>query len=112
MHGSRQHARTPAYLQHATLATLLLTGFCAQAQQPHQRQFMSSEVACQALFKAAQTNDEPSLLAIFGPDGKRIVSSGDEAVDAAARAKFVENYQEMHRLVKEPDGSTVLYRFA
>ena len=42
-------------------------------------------------------------------DGKRIVSSGDEAEDAHSRAHFVEKYLEMHRLVKEPDGSTVLY---
>jgi hypothetical protein len=49
------------------------------------------------------------MLAILGPDGKQIVSSGDETEDAQSRANFVEKYQEMHRLVKEPDGTTVLY---
>ncbi|MGC0778415.1 MAG: DUF2950 family protein, partial [Candidatus Acidiferrum sp.] len=37
------------------------------------------------------------------------VSSGDEAEDAESRANFGQRYQEMHRLVKEPDGTTVLY---
>jgi hypothetical protein len=49
------------------------------------------------------------MLEILGPDGKQIVSSGDEAEDAESRANFVQRYQEMHRLAKEPDGTTVLY---
>jgi hypothetical protein len=49
------------------------------------------------------------MLDILGADGKQIVSSGDDAEDAESRATFVERYQEMHRLVKEPDGTTVLY---
>ena len=49
------------------------------------------------------------MLDILGSDGKQIVSSGDDAEDAESRANFVKRYQEMHRLVKEPDGTTVLY---
>ena len=49
------------------------------------------------------------MLEILGPDGKQIVSSGDETEDAKSRANFVQRYQEMHRLVKEPDGTTILY---
>jgi len=49
------------------------------------------------------------LLEILGPEGKQIVSSGDKTEDAHSRANFVQRYQEMHRLVKEPDGTTILY---
>jgi len=49
------------------------------------------------------------MLEILGPEGKRIVSSGDETEDAESRANFVQRYQELHRLVKEPDGTTTLY---
>jgi hypothetical protein len=49
------------------------------------------------------------MLNILGPDGKQIISSGDETEDAHNRAAFVEKYQEMHRLVKEPDGTTSVY---
>src|SRR5271165_3715417 len=79
------------------------------AQQPGQKTFSSAEKASQALATAAKNNDEKALLEIFGRDGKQIVSSGDEAEDTESRANFVERYQEMHRLVKEPDGATILY---
>jgi hypothetical protein len=48
------------------------------------------------------------LLDILGAGSKQIVSSGDDTEDARSRAKFVEKYTEMHRLVKEPDGTTTL----
>lgn len=79
------------------------------AQQPGQKTFSSPEDASNALFTAAQNNDEKAMLEILGPDGKKIVSSGDDAEDAESRANFVQKYQQMHRLVKEPDGTTTLY---
>jgi hypothetical protein len=91
---------------------ILLTGCFptrSMAQQPGQKTFSSPEDASHALLTAAQSNDEKTMLDILGPDGKQIVSSGDETEDATSRANFVEKYQEMHRLVKEPDGTTTLY---
>jgi len=79
------------------------------AQQAGQKTFSSAEEACQALATAAQGNDEKAMLEILGPEGKQIVSSGDDAEDAQNRANFAQRYQEMHRLVKEPDGTTTLY---
>ena len=79
------------------------------AQQPGQKTFSSAEEASDALFKAAQGNDEKAMLDILGADGKQVVSSGDETEDAESRANFATKYQEMHRLAKEADGSTVLY---
>jgi hypothetical protein len=81
----------------------------SMAQRPGQKTFSSAEEATNALVTAAQANDEKMMLDILGPDGKQIVSSGDETEDANSRANFVKRYQEMHRLVKEPDGTTVLY---
>ena len=81
----------------------------SMAQQPGQKTFSSPEDASNALVTATQNNDEKAMLDILGPDGKQIVSSGDEAADAESRANFVQRYQQMHRLVKEPDGTTVLY---
>jgi hypothetical protein len=79
------------------------------AQQQGQKTFSSPEEASNALVTAAQNNDEKAMLDILGPSGKQIVSSGDETEDTQNRAKFVEKYQEMHRLVTEPDGTTTLY---
>jgi hypothetical protein len=81
----------------------------SMAQQPGQKTFSSPEDASHALVTAAQGNDEKTMLDILGPDGKQIVSSGDETEDTNNRANFVGKYQEMHRLVKEPDGTTTLY---
>jgi len=79
------------------------------AQQQGQKTFSSPDEASNALVNAAQNNDEKGMLNILGPEGKQIVSSGDETEDAQNRANFVARYQEMHRLVKEPDGTIVLY---
>jgi Protein of unknown function (DUF2950) len=49
------------------------------------------------------------MLEILGRDSKKIVSSGNDAEDAEDRANFAKRYREMHRLVKEPDGTTILY---
>ena len=94
------------------LAAVLLTAcfpIRSMAQQPGQKTFSSPQDASNALFTAMQNNDEKALLDIFGPDGKQIVSSGDDTEDAENRANFVRRYQQMNRLVKEPDGTTVLY---
>jgi len=81
----------------------------AVAQQSGQKTFSSPEEAARALYAAAQGNDTKALLELFGPDGKEVVSSGDEAEDTRNRANFAKRYQEMSRLVKEPDGSVCLY---
>jgi Protein of unknown function (DUF2950) len=91
---------------------ILVTGCFAtrsMAQQQGQKTFSSAEEASNALATAAQGNDEKAMLKILGPEGKQIVSSGDEEEDTQNRANFTQKYQEMHRLVKEPDGTTTLY---
>ncbi len=101
-----------ASLMKLALVAMLLTLFVptrSMAQQPGQKTFSSAEEAANALVTAAQANDEKMMLQILGPNGEQIVSSGDENEDANSRANFVEKYREMHRLVKEPDGTTTLY---
>ncbi len=101
----------PGLLKFAVVASLLAAAlpFCTPAQQHGQQTFGSAEEASQALVKAAQNNDEQAMLKILGPEGKQIISSGDDAEDAANRANFVQKFQEMHRLVREPDDTTTLY---
>ena len=97
--------------QSGSCAVALLICFFlrAAAQQQGQKTFSSSEEASHALFTAAQSNDENTLLEIFGADGKEIVSSGDPVQDSNSRADFVKRFEQMHRLKKEPDGTTTLY---
>ena len=101
-----------ANLSELAAVAILLAGCFptrSMAQQPGQKTFSSAQEATDALVTAAQSNDEKALLDILGPDAKQIVSSGDDTEDAQNRANFVQRYREMHRLVKEPDGTTTLY---
>jgi hypothetical protein len=93
------------------LLCLLLTiglGTLSFAQESKPRTFSFPGEASEALFQAAQKDDEPALETILGA-GKEVTSSTDEAEDKLEREQFSKKYQEMHRLVREPDGSTVLY---
>jgi hypothetical protein len=78
------------------------------AQKSAQKTFASAEEASQALFLAVQSNDQTALVLILG-GGKELVSSNDELQDKFEREQFAEKYQQMHRLVREPDGGTMLY---
>jgi hypothetical protein len=62
-----------------------------------------------ALFDAVKADDTKGLLAIFGPAGKEIISSGDEVADKTSRERFVKSYEEMNKLVKENDMKIILH---
>ena len=78
------------------------------AQELETKKFSSPREACSALFDAVQKDDEQALESILGA-GKEVSSSGDEGQDRLDRERFTQKYQEMHRLVRENGGSTVLY---
>lgn len=89
---------------------LLVAGFAGSsfAQDAKPKMFTSPRAASIALFQAVQKDDEQALEAILGA-GKDVTSSSDEVQDKAEREQFTQKYQEMHRLVREPDGTTILY---
>src|SRR5467141_4948051 len=89
---------------------LLIVGYSqlSRAQKSGPETFSSPGKATSALFQALQNSDEEALERILGA-GKEVTSSGDEIEDKLEREQFCRKYQEMHRLVREPDGSTVLY---
>jgi hypothetical protein len=95
----------------AVAGALVLGAFPAHglAQQTGQKTFSSPAQASRALVVATKNNDQNALVEILGPEGKTLVSSGDDAEDAQNRKEFVAQYREMHRLVKEPDGNVTLY---
>jgi hypothetical protein len=96
----------------AAFAMILAAGCFPQrsmGQQPGEKTFSSPEEAGKALVAAIQNNDEKAMLDVLGAAGKQVISSGDETEDADSRANFLRRYAEMHRFVKEPDGTTTLY---
>ena len=96
----------------AALATLILL-VAGQAQlcfsRPLDRStFRSPEEASSALFAAVEKHDERAIAHILGA-GAGVVSSGDKVQDTLDHERFTRKYQEMHRLVREPEGQTLLY---
>ena len=89
---------------------LLVMGYSqlSLAQKSGPKTFSSPGEASSALFQAVQNGDEEAVEGILGA-GKEVTSSSDEIEDKLERERFNQKYQEMHRLVREPDGSTVLY---
>jgi hypothetical protein len=95
----------------ALSAFALLVLSCSQlslAQKSGLETFPSPSKASNALFQAVQNGDEEAVERILGA-GKEVTSSGDEIEDKLERERVSGKYQEMHRLVREPDGTTVLY---
>jgi len=89
----------------------LLVGASAQwslAQNSGPKTFASPSEASSALFQAVQNEDEEAVERILGA-GKEVTSSSDEIEEKLERERFGQKYQEMHRLVQEADGTTVLY---
>jgi Protein of unknown function (DUF2950) len=82
----------------------------AATVQPTGKAFRRPADASAALYAAARRDDENELLAILGPDAKDLVNWTDDPNERAEQRKmFADKYDQMHRLVKEPDNTVALY---
>lgn len=70
--------------------------------------FASPDEAANALVAAVKLSDEGTIQAIFGPETKQVIYSGDSVEDKNAAAKFIARYDEMHRWRRLEDGSESL----
>jgi Protein of unknown function (DUF2950) len=90
------------------LAILLALAACSKPAAPPYKTFASADEAGNALLEAGKSGDQNNLLAIFGPNSKELISSGDAVQDKAVVNRFITAYGVMHRWRKMPDGSQVL----
>ncbi len=82
----------------------------SQQSRAQHKTFPSAQEAAEALYTAAKDHDESSMLAILGPDSRDIVAWTDNSAERNAQDdQFAKKYEQMHRLVKEPDDETTLY---
>jgi len=72
-----------------------------------QQSFRTAEEAVATLVNAVRTSDRKDILNVLGPASADIISSGDEAVDAATRQHFVTAYDAKHR-VSMDDGNKAI----
>src|SRR5258708_5043092 len=94
------------------LAALLLA-FAAlpgagRADEAQRTMFASPEEAVKALVDAADKGDTAALMAILGPEGNDVVSSGDPVADKSTRANFVASAKQATRLEKVGDDKVIL----
>jgi hypothetical protein len=96
------------WLVASAVFVLLLAGGArwSRAEESATKTFSSAGEACQALFYAVRDDDAHALEAMLGPE---LISSGAESEGKLERQRFDAKYCEMHRLVREPDGTTELY---
>jgi hypothetical protein len=97
-----------------SVALLALALFCdvtfaaGTKQGIHQKTFPSPEEAVKALVIAVRAGDVKELSDILGPDGREIISSGDEVADRNGRERFAQMVEERNELNKEGDQRAVL----
>jgi hypothetical protein len=74
-----------------------------------QRSFASPADAGAAFLEAAKSGDQAALLAIFGPEAKDVLFSGDAVKDQDTLKDFVAAYNQMHRWREIKAGGEILY---
>jgi hypothetical protein len=89
------------------LAVAALPGV-GRAEDAHQTMFASPDEAAKALIDAADKGDTDALMAIFGPQGSDLVSSGDPVADKSGRERFVASAKQATRLEKVGDDKVIL----
>jgi len=97
-----------AFFATAVLA-FLLTAPRLPAQSAGEKTFASPGDAALALYTAAKAQDNQALASIFGSNANIILHTGDDVADKNGVGNFVRRYDEMRRVVIEPDQTAALY---
>jgi hypothetical protein len=92
-------------------ALIISLASCNKSDTPKaaQKTFASPAEAGAAFLEAAKSGDQAALLAIFGPDAKDVLFSGDGVKDKDAMQDFVASYTQMNRWREIKAGGEVLY---
>jgi hypothetical protein len=78
-------------------------------QERQEKTFASPGDAVLALYTAAKSQDNQALNSIFGPSAGKLLHTGDTVADRNMVANFLRRYEQMHRVVQEPDQTATLY---
>ena len=111
-------ATTPGNVGHRLLMRLwigaaaigLITVIAAPpiATAAEQKTFATPVAAVDALIAANRGNRVGALLSILGPEGSKLIHSGDPVADRRGRRLFVAAYDEQHKLQLDGDAKATL----
>jgi hypothetical protein len=105
---SLNHRRIVFTIRLLLLTTIIPLAACRKSEKPSISVFASPDDAGNALLAAAKSGDQNTLLAIFGPNSREVIYSGDAVQDKNTAAEFVTGYGVMHRWREMPDGAQML----
>jgi hypothetical protein len=91
-----------------TFAVLRFSEVGAAAAAVKQATYKSPQEAVDALVAAVKSGATSGIVAVLGPEGEELASSGDPVADQAARQRFEAAYDESHELKQEGEGRAVL----
>jgi hypothetical protein len=74
----------------------------------HQKTFRTPGQAVSSLIAANRNGETRALLAILGPEGAKLIVSGDPVADQYGQARFVAAYDDSHTLAFNGQGKAVL----
>jgi Protein of unknown function (DUF2950) len=84
------------------------SGCSTPAARSSQRDFATAEQAVDTLVAALRRDDQPEQLRILGPDGEKLIHSGDAVADQTGRARFVAAYDAAHHIEVDDAGTVTL----
>jgi hypothetical protein len=93
----------------AVLLLLVLNVPSSLAQQGNEKTFATPGDATLALYTAVKSGDGQTVAAIFGSNSNDILHTGDDVADKNMADNFIRRYEQMHRVVIEPDQTATLY---
>jgi Protein of unknown function (DUF2950) len=92
----------------AAMALLATAAAPVTAAAATQKTFATPAAAVDALIAANRGNYIGKLLAILGPEGVKLIYSGDPVADRSGRSLFVAAYDEAHRIDRGGDRKAIL----
>jgi len=110
MHKYKRNSGIHLFIIVSFLADLIFTvspSFLA-AGEIAQKSFNAPDEAVKAFVEALKESDTNELLAIFGPESKDLISSGDEVSDRLTGDLFIKAFEEKHLLEAEDHGMVTL----
>ncbi len=92
------------------MAAFMLCGFFGSvpAAGAEQETFANPQQAVDSLVTAVRTSNKRELLRILGPQGAKLIFSGDRVADRQGREEFVSAYDEAHQIEQKAGDKATL----
>lgn len=108
-HSQRSMVRLAPLVWAGAVMGIVFGPLATRAQQANEKTFASPGDAVLALYAAAKSDDNQALAAILGSNTNDIIHTGDDVADKKMGQDFIRRYDQMHRIVLEPDETVTLY---